>query len=187
MTRRSGIAGAAALVALLTMASSGWAQVTTASVTGTRQGPAGGRRPRRGRHADQRNTRHADAGRVHQRQRRLHVRQRLARPVHGAGDDGRVQDAASAPASSSARATGCRSAPSRLKSAGSPTPCRSRPNPPSSRRRAASDPSRSIGKRSRTCRLPIAASWRSPSWRPACRSTTTTRRPASAAAAIPTS
>ena len=41
MTRRSGIAGAAALVALLTMASSAWAQVTTASVTGTVKDPQG--------------------------------------------------------------------------------------------------------------------------------------------------
>ena len=41
MTRRSGIAGAAALAAVLTMASTGWAQVTTASVTGTVKDPQG--------------------------------------------------------------------------------------------------------------------------------------------------
>ncbi len=41
MIRRSGIAGAAALVALLTMASAGWAQVTTATVTGTVKDPQG--------------------------------------------------------------------------------------------------------------------------------------------------
>lgn len=41
MTRRSGIAGVAALVALLTVAASAWAQVTTASVTGTVKDPQG--------------------------------------------------------------------------------------------------------------------------------------------------
>ena len=84
---------------------------------GNGQGPAGGRHPRRDRHADQRNARHEAARRVHERERRLRVRQRPARPLHGPGDDGRLQDAQADAASSSAPATACRSARSRSKSA----------------------------------------------------------------------